>query len=257
MGKLEHVNLLWTGGWDSTFRLLDLIVIKKIKVKPYYIYDEDRLSTEYELKAMDSIRKMVNSKFPYTTKLFKETEVVKKSSIPKFQTNKEMYSSLRKRHRFGEQYIFLADFAEAYDLKDLELSIHRDDKAFSIIKDHIESVKINNVEAYQLKKHIDEKDYNLFKSFRYPIPHLTKIDMGKIAKEHNFDDIIEETWFCHTPHKGKACGKCGPCRFTFEENLGRRLPVASRIKVMVRIATPTNIKKTKKLIKNKLTKLIS
>lgn len=49
--------------------------------------------------------------------------------------------------------------------------------------------------------------------------------MLKIAEKHGFDDIMEETWFCHTPTKdGKPCGMCNPCKYTREEGLGRRGP---------------------------------
>ena len=33
------VKLLWTGGWDSTFRLLQLLLLYEKKVQPYYIID--------------------------------------------------------------------------------------------------------------------------------------------------------------------------------------------------------------------------
>ena len=30
-------RLLWTGGWDSTYRLLDLLLVQKQHVQPYYV----------------------------------------------------------------------------------------------------------------------------------------------------------------------------------------------------------------------------
>src|SRR5690606_13578695 len=37
------VNLLWTGGWDSTFRLLSLVVQQHRCVQPYYVLDDVKL----------------------------------------------------------------------------------------------------------------------------------------------------------------------------------------------------------------------
>ena len=47
------VNLLWTGGWDSTFRLCQLILVKRKNVQPYYIIDNKRKSLQKELITMD------------------------------------------------------------------------------------------------------------------------------------------------------------------------------------------------------------
>ncbi len=33
------VPLLWTGGWDSTFRLLHLVIVEGHAVQPYYMID--------------------------------------------------------------------------------------------------------------------------------------------------------------------------------------------------------------------------
>lgn len=48
-------TLLWTSGWDSIFRLLEIILIEKELVQPIYIIDEDRKSLKNELNAIDLI----------------------------------------------------------------------------------------------------------------------------------------------------------------------------------------------------------
>ena len=37
--KTEPIKLLWTGGFDSTFRILYILVVEKKHVQPYYIID--------------------------------------------------------------------------------------------------------------------------------------------------------------------------------------------------------------------------
>lgn len=32
----DPVKMLWTGGWDSTFQLLELLFVQKSEVIPYY-----------------------------------------------------------------------------------------------------------------------------------------------------------------------------------------------------------------------------
>ncbi len=33
----QEFNVLWTGGWDSTFRVLDLVLHQKATVQPHYL----------------------------------------------------------------------------------------------------------------------------------------------------------------------------------------------------------------------------
>jgi len=40
---------------------------------------------------------------------------------------------------------------------------------------------------------------------------LEKKDEEHIARENGWLDIMELSWFCHTPIDGKPCGLCGPC----------------------------------------------
>ena len=37
-------KVLWTGGWDSTFRVLYLVLVEKCQVQTYYIIDPFRWS---------------------------------------------------------------------------------------------------------------------------------------------------------------------------------------------------------------------
>ena len=54
----DPVQLLWTGGWDSTFRLLTLLVLEQRRVQPYYVLDDERRrrSVSAEREAMRRIR---------------------------------------------------------------------------------------------------------------------------------------------------------------------------------------------------------
>ena len=51
-----HVRLLWTGGWDSTFQLLRLLLVQGRHVTPYYLMRDRRPSVPFELETMTRIR---------------------------------------------------------------------------------------------------------------------------------------------------------------------------------------------------------
>ncbi len=47
----KFVILLWSGGWDGTFRLLQLAQYE-IEIKLIYVIDKQRKSNKYEREAM-------------------------------------------------------------------------------------------------------------------------------------------------------------------------------------------------------------
>jgi len=113
-------------------------------------------------------------------------------------------------------------------LQDLELSIHKDDKAQVFVENDVELVKEENDEYYRLSENPSLPELKLFSYFTFPLLEMTKLEMAEKAKESGFSHIMEETWFCYNPLKdGKPCGVCNPCKYTREEGLGRRVPDAT------------------------------
>ncbi len=58
---MEEIKILWTGGWDSTFRVIELSR-KNVVIQPIYVLDSGRKSTDYELKAIDKIIQDLNKR---------------------------------------------------------------------------------------------------------------------------------------------------------------------------------------------------
>ena len=58
--------LLWTGGWDSTYRLLSLLLGEERAVQPYYILDNPRSrpAVPAEREAMRRIRQRLLYRHP-------------------------------------------------------------------------------------------------------------------------------------------------------------------------------------------------
>ncbi len=70
---MEIVRMFWTGGWDSTYRLLYLVLVKKQPVQPYYIIDPDRASFPTEIRAMVRIKEMIFERCPEARMLIRPT----------------------------------------------------------------------------------------------------------------------------------------------------------------------------------------
>ncbi|KKB45031.1 7-cyano-7-deazaguanine synthase [Bacillus thermotolerans] len=218
-------NVLWTGGWDSTFRVLDLILNKNKTVRPYYILDRDRKSTSMELKTMERIKAMIKEKNPEAEQRILETVIIEKDNIPINNEITKNYSYLASLSRLGSQYDWLARYADSQGINNIELCIHKDDKAEGFIKNDVVIVTSEEDSYFRLKTELSKPQLCIFSYFHFPLLEMTKLEMGKISKESDFDHIMEGTWFCFNPTKiGTPCGYCNPCKYTREEGLGRRVP---------------------------------
>lgn len=69
----DSVHLLWTGGWESTFQLMQLLIVDRRRVTPVYLIDADRRSTGAELRAMKRIKERLFREYPHTRELLRPT----------------------------------------------------------------------------------------------------------------------------------------------------------------------------------------
>lgn len=221
-------NILWTGGWDSTYRILDLVLNKKETVQPYYILDYRRKSTEIEIKTMEKIKKMMEEIDSNAKARILDHVMIHIEKIPKNIDLTNNYLELKSKAHLGDQYDWLSRYAESTGMRDLELCIHLDDKAEGFVRDDVTKVEDDNDFYYRIKKE-SESQLKIFTYYHFPLLDMTKLEMQKKSKDSGFDNIMENTWFCHFPYKGKACGMCAPCRYTREEGLGRRVPTPSTV----------------------------
>ncbi|NWO07467.1 MAG: hypothetical protein HLX50_17785 [Alteromonadaceae bacterium] len=234
-------KLLWTGGWDSTFRLLQLAHSGNI-IQPHYIRDTKRDSLKKELKTMDEIRTKVNKSFPES--FVREIEVINQTDIIEYPEFSLAYKNLLSKGWLGSQYVHIASYCKQKQVKGMELSIERArDKSrvrFTNIP-CLENTEIDSDGNRVISKRSDEDLLCLYGQFSFPILSLTKLDMLEESKKLGFADLLNITWFCHQPLFGKPCGSCNPCMSTLEEGLEYRFSTLSR----------TNYRLKKMIISNK------
>lgn len=224
-------RLLWTAGWDSTFRLLTTLFVRGKPVQPYYLIDPDRKSTPNELGAMETIADALARRHPHAAGMLGKPIV---SSLSDLKPDAEItgrFERLRARSHLGGQYDWLARFAKQQGLTDLELAIHVDDRAAAFLRQYVVLDGPAEDRYHRLMDDPPDEDLRLFDCFRFPIFDVTKRQMQAAARERGFLDLMELTWFCHLPTPdGKPCGRCNPCRYTIEEGLARRVPLNTRLR---------------------------
>lgn len=226
VGAMERktVNLLWTGGWDSTYRLLDLVLVQGRQVQPYYIIDHRRPSASIEMETMDRIRGRLAARghLVLPTRLFAMNEVAPYAEIT------DAYRRIKERGWLGDQYEWLGRWRKQHSIEDLELSVHREANGmvYNLIKDNV----YQDDDAAKLVENPEPNELQLFSGYRFPVLHLEKRTMQAKAIAAGFADIMDLTWFCHHPVRGRACGKCNPCRYAIAEGMGNRIPWSGHVR---------------------------
>lgn len=227
----DAVDLLWTAGWDSTYRLLELVVRRGRRVVPHYIVDPERSGTTQELKAMRAIRHRIARDFAGCERLVEPTRITLLDSIRPEPEISEKLARLRAGAHLGSQYDWLARYVRDRGIAGLELCIHADDRAEVFVREFVERVRLDDGDAcWQLRPGSADADVGLFAAFRFPILELTKTEMRRNAEAFGFGPIMSLTWFCHRPINGMPCGLCNPCRYAIAEGMGDRLPLRARLR---------------------------
>ena len=225
------VPLLWTGGWDSTFRLLQLLLIHRLPVAPLYLQDPTRASTQIELRTMARIGDRLRDAYPHTRELLRPLRTAAVADIADDAEIDAALREIRKRVFIGSQYAWLPAYCKHNAIDDIELGVHIDDKVqalvrpFAVAFDHPGGYRSIRVDPM----HADTPEYRLFRYFSFPLFGIDKVGIGRQAEAEGWNELMDMTWFCHTPAHGRPCGICPPCVYTIEEGLARRVPASRRV----------------------------
>lgn len=218
----KYVELLWTAGLDSTFRLVELSRLEGVEVQPYYIKGE-RKSTSIEIEHMHKILDLLSTKSE-TLATIHSPIIVEKSLLELDSEVVYAHTEFSKHTWIGAQYRYLGSFAKHH--KGLELSIEKDDATDCL---HMKTKKIVTPvgETYVIDPDGDKDAYTIFRDFTFPVIDKTKSDEYRLLHEWGYDDVVALTWFCHTPIDGRPCGYCHPCCDCVEMGFKFRLDKAA------------------------------
>lgn len=220
----KHINLLWTGGWDSTFRLCQLSR-QPVVVTPIYIRDPTRLSTNLELAAMKNIRNVLGSKAETVAAILP----VKTVKCEELYISAEIKNAFRRvRSLFpniGGQYEWLAVVAKKYPGIELgeEHYLNKPGTLYSIFYAAGGGLRFDEDNVGHLSTL--DKDVNLLLgNFSYPIASYTERQMLEIVHALHYEDVMQHIWFCQHPVDGKPCGVCTPCQIKMKAGMDWLLP---------------------------------
>ena len=204
---MKTYSVFWTGGFDSTYRVAEILAKGLGVVRPLYILDPDRRSFPLELAAISRLRVMLIRRFDCESLLL-PLEVYLKDDFPVKDKIASACADIRKSVHIGSQYEWLAQFC--------------DETAGRFGKIELCAERYNPPVGWYARVFDDPymfppalKDYSaecMFGHYSFPILHLTTKEMELNAKKMGFYEILQSTWFCHWPAGGRPCGACYPCQ---------------------------------------------
>lgn len=222
------IHLLWTGGWDSTFRLLSALRLEGAEVRPHYVLDPSSPCSELEIDAMQRVREALQRHSPALAERLLPMSSASLDDLPEDDAETERYARLSARSGIGRHYEWLGRYARHAGLDEIEVGCHRDDPAMSLLNGCLRRVGERPFATYRLADEARETDLGLFSRLTFPLAELARADMRRFALDGGFLEQLEHTWFCLTPRRGSACGVCAKCHEAVVDGMGHRLPPVSR-----------------------------
>lgn len=232
-------NVLWTSGYDSTFRVLYLACVEKISIQPHYIIDVDRQSSLRELQTISEIREELARLDTQAASRIKPLRITSIRDIPKNDEITDAYKRLKSKSRLGGQYDWLARYAQSNGLVGLELGMNVDDSFYGFLKGCVDPKNGSWIshDKTALLKAEEKPDLKIFSYFNFPLLEHSKLEMRELAKKYGYITALEKAWFCFRPVNGKPCGACNPCVFAVEEGMSYRFPKSSMVRYRLRHVT--------------------
>ena len=251
MATTTPTGLLWTGGWDSTYRLLWLLLVEGRHVEPIYLLDEGRRSLKVELRTMQHLRERLAQLHPQTRALLLPTWQVRVAGLEPDAEITDAFHRVLRRYAIGTQYEWLARFCRQYEVHDVEMGSEDTPHGASLmLRDFVVPATAPTGETiYQLPRESLQTDEGLlFGAYRFPLFKTTKHVMAREAELRGWTSLMADTWFCHHPLRGKPCGTCNPCQGVLDEGFGWRMPRSRRALAHLHRVTVGPLKKRVKRV---------
>lgn len=222
----QAVAVLWTGGWDSTFQVLRLLLKHRLPVLPYYLEDETRASTAVELETLRLISEALRRDHPHVCRLLRPLRRFRVADVPPDASLLRALREVRRRSYIGSQYAWLPAFCKRHGFSDIELSVHVDDKVQALLSPMVSDFQqAGSYRSFRVDdRYADRPEHTLFRYFSFPLFAIDKRAMQDEAAREGWSDYMHMTWFCHRPWRGQPCGACAPCVYAIEEGMAWRVP---------------------------------
>ena len=220
--------IFWTGGWDSTYCLIELSREEGI-IQPIYVHDPGRKSSPLEINAMREITDLLLKKSETRAAIY-PVITVERDDIDENSEITEAYNRIKSIDNLGSQYEWLARLALRYP--GIAIGGQKPNGELGRTGNLVErngGKLIFSEGEWVVDREASSKDCSIvLGGFSYPIIHTTELEMKKNVREWGYEDVMSKIWFCHKPINGKACGYCRPCQIKMGSGMSYLLPPIGR-----------------------------
>ena len=251
------VNIFWTGGLDSTYRVVELSR-QECVIQPHYITLTGRGTVKNELKAISDITAILNSDKMTKAKILPVT-IFPTGELEEYADIQSAWELLHETKYFNStQYSLLARYARQKKLK-LEMGIQfsENGSVAEVVNesylvdcpDHDDVMMIDPVKGTQ-----EWASFTLFQDFLFPksLYHKTKKEEIEELKSLGYGKVLKKVWTCFHPVFGMPCGHCFPCRSAMKEGAGMMVPRVGYILGGLRLYCGKILRSAKNLLKRVL-----
>ena len=231
-------NLFWTGGLDSTFRLLQLInnpdieeinlfyigtLIDNIKRIDVLFLDARRHSYDTELMTMSRILSIIDKRkikkftiwstsdrlllctmaFPYDFMCYVQREDIEYSDKVKVNQFDLWLNGFILRP--VTQYGAISQILDELDIT-AEIGIEKGGGLWTNTSEFFLENRQNKIVFKPFP------GSGAFDRYEMPLYNIDRHEMINISKENDWIEILYMTWSCWYPDQNKPCGKCDMCK---------------------------------------------
>lgn len=167
MENKKIVKIFWTGGLDSTFRILQLSHYPII-IKPFYLRD-NRKSELKEINAINQITKILKRKSFNKSEIL-PLNIINKEDRKEYKQISNAYNNLYSKQIIGSQYKWLAGFAMKNIGIELSVKFSENGSLANLINDFI-LIKDEIIGDYYIidKNKVSQDVHTLFGNFHFPL----------------------------------------------------------------------------------------
>lgn len=224
----RKICILWTGGMDSTFRVVELSRCW-CTIQPYYIVIGKRKSLLHELNAIKTISQILRKDKRTKAELL-DPIVVDEYEIGRDTETFDSWVRLMRGKSW--QYYLLAKYANQYHLEmEMGLQFSPNGTVANVID---ESLLVHHPDSnYDVlvidKNRADQDTLTVFGRFCFPksLFHKSKKEEIDTLRRDGYEEVLKHVWFCFFPNWGFPCGHCPPCH-SYEKE-GVRLPFIGKL----------------------------
>lgn len=227
---MERHNLLFTGGFDSTFRLCQLSRMEGVEVQPVYFKFDDllgRSNQQKEIDAQDAVISCLRNKSATKAVIFNPIRL-SDSDLPYDPDYDEAFDFWHNSHFIQSQLRCIGKVPLLFP----GIEIAREGPTLKHREEGYIYGKTRTALMHHGMKFVDNPDGSvlidgshaepgldlLYCRFTYPILGIPETSMAPLIHEWGYEDVFKLTWTCDF-NLDHPCGVCHNCETKWDSGL--------------------------------------